>query len=83
MAEASVEIEGFMVSSVGCPVLLRALWASGSLFSIIGLKTHTQKHKNRTGKDILFSCARPLGSIFIPKACIFKFNKLHYYINYS
>ena len=53
LAAAAVGIEGFMVGSVGCWVLRRAFWASGSLFSIFVLK-NTQKHKNRTGNRHTF-----------------------------
>ena len=45
MAAAEFGLEGFMVSNFGFQVLTQAFRASGSLFSVYGLKTHTQKHK--------------------------------------
>ena len=54
MVEASAfGIEGFMVNSVICRVLCQAFRASGSLFSIFGLK-HTESQKQDWKNTFLF-----------------------------
>ena len=62
-----------------------ASWASWSLilgvwllFSVFDPK-EIQKQKNRGS----FSCAWLFGSLFSLEACIYKFNNLKYYLNYS
>ena len=53
----------------------RRSWAFGCFFRFLILQKK-QKHKNRTKKDIPFSCDWAFGSLFNLEACISKYNKL-------